>query len=80
MSKLDIKLSEFKRICTVQGKTRKSFFGRLMSRRYAMRHWFLVLLGILASMVQGALLPLYGIFMSKMLFVLNTPDYLPVKT
>ena len=45
-----------------------------MTRRYAMKHRCLVCIGILASIVQGAILPLYGVFLSKMLFVLNHPD------
>lgn len=49
-----------------------------MSRRYACKHWFLVIIGVLASMIQGAILPIYGIFLSKMLFVLNHPDKIKV--
>lgn len=57
-----------------QEDSRQSYFMRLMDSKYAMKHWCLVFLGILASMVQGAILPLYGLFLSKMLFVLNHPD------
>jgi ABC-type multidrug transport system fused ATPase/permease subunit len=42
--------------------------------KIAMNHWFLVFVGILAAMVQGSILPFYGVFLSKMLFVLNHPE------
>ena len=54
-----------------------SYFGKLMTRRYACKHWFLLTIGMLAAALQGAILPLYGVFVSKMLFVLNHPNQVP---
>ena len=49
-----------------------TFFGRLI--KIAMKNYCLLIIGILSSLVQGAILPLYGVFLAKMLFVLNHPE------
>jgi hypothetical protein len=36
-------------------------------------------MGIVATMIQGSILPIYGVFLAKMLFVLNHPTNIPVR-
>lgn len=72
--KLDKNYHELKKIYSKGNKFSQSFFRRIMNKRYAMKYPCLVFVGLLASMVQGAILPIYGVFLSKMLFVLNRPE------
>jgi hypothetical protein len=57
-----------------KNKEDKKYFKRLLSRKYACKHYILLTVGILSCALQGSILPIYGVLMSKLLFVLNHPN------
>lgn len=68
---------KFKKVVIKGNNIRNKYFNKLLSRRYACNHYLLLSVGIIACAIQGAILPIFGALLSKILFVLNHPKQVP---